>query len=135
MSYDPDALYRQHSCATPEERVRRQQEHRAMHARWLARQAPLMEHDRRWRRRGQVTLGVMCLAALFGVFLVGWQAMAWMNGAESRWLAERVSGLSLGTLTTVLAGLRMFFAWRRRQRGPAVLRAVDATASILPGAR
>jgi hypothetical protein len=133
--HDPDALHPQHTCATPEERERQRREYRAMHARWLARQAPIAERDRRWRRRAQVAAGTLCLVALAGVFLLGHQVIAWLHGEESQWLAERVSGLSLGTITTTLAGLRMFFAWRRRQRGPAVMRAVDATSSILPGTR
>jgi hypothetical protein len=133
IMYDPDALYSPTRCVTHEEREKQRHEYREMHARWLARQAPIIERDRRWRRRLQAGLGALCLLALTGVGLVVYGIWGWLNGAESQWLAEGVSHIKVGTATTVLAVARMWFAYRRRQRGNALVRTVDATTSILPG--
>jgi hypothetical protein len=133
--YDPDAPPAPAYRLTDEQRLAMKARDAATHRRNLAKLHALHERDRRWRRRWQIVLGSLVAAAFVGFGLVVWQAIAWTNGEESRWLADKVSALSLGGVTTTLLGLRMFFGWRRRQRATMVMRAVDATASILPGTR
>lgn len=134
--YDPDALYSPMACElTEEQQLTKRAADLARHRRNYIRLQETLERDRRWRRRWQVVLAGALVVALIGVLWLGGQAVAWLHGEESQWLAVRVSKVKLGTITTTLAGLRMFFAWRRGRRRDAVAGVVDATTSILPGTR